>query len=996
MDLSTLTQPDTLKALGLTLAAAAKFLGTATAEKVVQDAYDRVKKRLLTAFGKADDIENALQQIERKPDSQHPPAMLAEELEPTTAAQDSELLQLAQTLAKLLEQRGQLPPTFTITQQGSGSLAMGQGNVVASAGGAAIGGDLKGDLRINSPSIVVADVETARSMLRQSQPPPDLQRALQSYLTFLCDRFRYLEFKGMGVSDRVPLRFELLDLYVPLKARIEMPLGDTWVREFQVAGRDLPDGDRGSVGERLSRPVPLQDLLAKHSGLVILGDPGAGKTTFLKHLTLLLATGQQAEKRLPVLLPLSAYANAIATHDVPLDEFLAAYFHGLGVDLPVDGLLRQALRAGQAVVMLDGLDEVQEAGLRETVVRRVVDFYNFHRRAGNKFLLTSRIIGYREVRPTAEGLEECTIDDFDDAEITTFVSQWTAAVEKAARGETVVAAQDAARERKELLAAVKANPGVRRLAANPLLLTILALMKRQGVTLPERRVELYQKYVETFLSTWNRARGLDRPPTRDLDVVETLKVLAPLALWMHQINPGAGLVKKDALLQEVERLFREQGDKEPEKAARRFIEDVRVHAGLLLERGPGQYGFIHLTFEEYLAAVAQARKGQVTIEPILDALLERVGSAPWREVALLTVGYLGIVQQRDQAASELVQGLIGAAERTQEQSVILAGEAVADVWPSGVSKECRDQTRAALLRTLTTAEQVPAVTRARAGQVLAQLGDPRLGVVPATADDLGETEFCYVPPGPFRMGDENRPNDTLNQGYWISRLPVTVAQFRRFAEARADPFKPDWAEAIAQRGTPFNMDNHPVVLVTWPEALAFCQWMTGRWRDRLPAAYSILLPSEAEWEKAARGGPQLPKTTLVRSLRNGLTLPTEVTSERNPEPDRRYPWLGDFDANKVNASETGIGTTSAVGCFQSGRSPYAVEELSGNVWEWTRSSEGRDDLNTSSTGARVLRGGAFGNDSHGVRCAGRYRYDPVSRFRSIGFRVVASPFVSGP
>jgi len=254
-------------------------------------------------------------------------------------------------------------------------------------------------------------------------------------------------------------------------------------------------------------------------------------------------------------------------------------------------MLDEALKRGGAVVLLDGLDEVKDLGLRHLVVERVVDFYAFHRRQGNKFVLTSRIVGYRGVRPTAEGLAECTLVDFDDEEIELFVERWTLAIEDAVRGPTLVAAQEAERERRELLDAVRRNPGVRRLAANPLLLTILALMKRQGVTLPERRVELYQKYVETLLSTWNRARGLGRPPARDLDAVETVRILAPLALWMHQVAAGVGLVKQGDLQRQLVEIYTGRGETDPETAARRFLADVREYTGLLLERGDGNLRF---------------------------------------------------------------------------------------------------------------------------------------------------------------------------------------------------------------------------------------------------------------------------------------------------------------------------------------------------------------------------------------------------------------------
>ena len=114
-------------------------------------------------------------------------------------------------------------------------------------------------------------------------------------------------------------------------------------------------------------------------------------------------------------------------------------------------------------------------------------------------------------------------------------------VERAATGDAALAAREAEREREELLEAVRRNPGVRSLATNPLLLTILAVMKRQGVALPERRAELYQTYVETLLRGWNLVRSLAGRSSRDVDLAETLKVLAPLALWMHETSPGVGL-----------------------------------------------------------------------------------------------------------------------------------------------------------------------------------------------------------------------------------------------------------------------------------------------------------------------------------------------------------------------------------------------------------------------------------------------------------------------
>ncbi len=872
-----------------------------------------------------------------------------------------------------------------------------------SAGGDVVGGD--------KIEIVVTE-DFFRRVIGQARPPQDLRQATQRYLQCMVDRYRYLDFRGMGVSDRVPLRLALQDLYVSLKARVEMPRGETWARDpsassgqaLMLAGRKVSEDEREQVGERLSEPMPVLDMLQQHSGLVILGDPGAGKTTFLKFMVLQLATGGGAEPRLPVLVPLSAYANALAERDVRLDDFIAGYFYGLGADPSIGDTLRQALKAGSAVVMLDGLDEVKELELRDTVVRRVVDFYVFHRRAGNKFLLTSRIVGYREVRPTAEGLTECTLVDFDDDEIKDFVGRWTGALEKAARGDTPGAAQEAERERRELLNAVQHNPGVRRLAANPLLLTILALMKRQGVTLPERRVELYQKYVETLLSSWNRARGLGRPPTRDLDVVETIKVLSPLALWMHEVNPGVGLVKQTDLVQRLEAIYGERGANDPERAARQFLADVREHAGLLLERGAGQYGFIHLTFEEYLAAVALAQRGQQDVEPVVSSLAAHLGDPAWREVSLLTVGYLGIVQQRDQAAGAVVEKL---AALDGGEAVVLAGDAVADAWPGGVMAASKAKVVEALLGAMRNDGQIKPPLRARAGDVLARLGDSRPGVG-LRPDGLPDIAWCDMPAGPFLMGSTDadgmargneKPQHKVDlQAFRIARYPVTNAQYAAFARdgGYTDRWRGCWTEAgwewkgeraePDKRGGVFDLPNHPAVMVRWYEAIAFCHWLTEKLRaaGEIGSAQEIMLPSEAQWEKAARGTPSQ-SPPLAGGIERGCI----------------YPWGDEPDPNRANYDETGIDSTSPVGCFSGGASPCGALDMAGNVWEWCRTrwqdsyKNYRDDNTLEGEAARVLRGGSFGNSADDARCAFRGRLNPDALYRFSGFRVMVFPISHG-
>ena len=167
---------------------------------------------------------------------------------------------------------------------------------------------------------------------------------------------------------------------------------------------------------------------------------------------------------------------------------------------------------------------------------------------GNRVLVTSRIVGYRDAALTPDDWALYTLLDFTPAEIEAFAEKWCQAFERSTLGDSPEIETAAETERKGLLEAIDANPGVARLAANPLLLTILALIKRQGVELPKSRVKLYDRYLETLIEAWNKASALDHTSGRlSLEYEATLEVLGPLALRIRQENPTLGLVSETAI-----------------------------------------------------------------------------------------------------------------------------------------------------------------------------------------------------------------------------------------------------------------------------------------------------------------------------------------------------------------------------------------------------------------------------------------------------------------
>jgi formylglycine-generating enzyme required for sulfatase activity len=300
--------------------------------------------------------------------------------------------------------------------------------------------------------------------------------------------------------------------------------------------------------------------------------------------------------------------------------------------------------------------------------------------------------------------------------------------------------------------------------------------------------------------------------------------------------------------------------------------------------------------------------------------------------------------------------------------------------------------------------------RAEAGDTLARIGDPRDGVgTLLVKTGVGEVEipdivWCEIPAGPFVMGGDGQHDGkpkftyTIRQPYFISRYPITNAQFDAFIN---DPngyrndkwWTPAGREWRGERTAPdkfggvFDLPNHPVVNVSWYEAYAFTRWLNARfqiydpvthsvrvdegWKSRIEnRKWEIRLPTEAEWEKAARG--------------------TDA---------RVYPWGSNPDPNRMNFDGTRLGTTNAVGAFPGGASPYGVLEMSGNVWEWCQTKWTENYQNYAKTedndpkgdSARVVRGGSFGDNGSSVRCAVRGWDGPDLGYRGRGVRVVLSP-----
>lgn len=306
-----------------------------------------------------------------------------------------------------------------------------------------------------------------------------------------------------------------------------------------------------------------------------------------------------------------------------------------------------------------------------------------------------------------------------------------------------------------------------------------------------------------------------------------------------------------------------------------------------------------------------------------------------------------------------------------------------------------------LLQSLTA--NISALERVEIGDFLAEIGDPRPGVGSVQkepdAPPLPDISFCYIPKCSFFMGSNDFDSNTrplheveISYDYWIGRYPVTISQFKAFMNH--NNYTP------TNGGVLDGLDNYPVVNVTWYDAVSFCDWLTKLWCEKLPDGYIITLPSEAEWEKAARGGKELPSNPIIENIESNLRyVPRSMTFVPNPLPQRLFPWGDDIDASKANYKDIGLGKVCAVGCFPNGISPYGCLDMTGNVWEWTRSlfvdypyviEDDRESINAEHEQRRAVRGGSHFN--HTVYCINRSGYRPytIGKTRDDGFRVAIS------
>jgi HEAT repeat protein len=533
---------------------------------------------------------------------------------------------------------------------------------------------------------IAANLRAIRQSYGAEKATPGTQR---DYLHWIIERNYYLDPRGTFQIQR-QVQVKLDEIYVSLRAQREDEPGgvdrrllsqdlaelEQTLEYASLSAEELEDqqehriallesnASSDDLGMVVGEALELADAVKHHNRIVILGDPGSGKTTLVRYLALKHAQALSANEaqaggdlgptRFPILIRIADYAEHGVWRQKALSDFLIDY--SVMQECPKAGLsdlLTTRLSEGNCLILLDGLDEIVNPDDRRSIVQRIENFVRRYDHPSNSFVVTSRTAGYRSA-PLAEGFTHYTVQEMDDRQIRRFLEQWCLAVETAQTPELSLDARRAAAQHQMsgILQAIQ-TPGVRRMAANPLLLRVLALIHHTGARLPQKRIELYKLAADTLARTWRPAQGV--PELALVQERYLTGLLSKLAYWLHLNKPtGLGTERevKTILGEEwvrIKQYDREADDPEIVTEIDTFLLAVRVHTGLFVERAPRRYGFMHLTFEEYYAA----RYLEIRAKSRAQMIRKHLHDPRWDEPILLALGFVSLESPED--AAELIE-----------------------------------------------------------------------------------------------------------------------------------------------------------------------------------------------------------------------------------------------------------------------------------------------------------------------------------------------------
>jgi hypothetical protein len=474
---------------------------------------------------------------------------------------------------------------------------------------------------------------------------------LATYATRLQQQYGRLDLDALTPPQREEyLQILLRSVFVEQSVRedpppLELPK-ELWQKlraQGELKAEDLPAGidlfDVRSAQEIYQRKPRRQalDVVTEPTAqrIVLLGDPGAGKSTLARYLALWLAAPDGDQRlagfsgHLPLLIELRSYAGLQARGEcrTPL-EFLDHLAKTEGLGLNQETLDPYLTHDGRALVIFDGLDEIFDPQARDTIARQVAGFTAIY--PAVRVIVTSRIVGYRRATLADAGFAHHTLQDLDEEQIGEFLTSWYALA-------LHDRPEDGEQRRQRLLQAIKESPPIAEVAGNPLLLTILAIIGKHQ-ELPRERWKVYDHAATVLVEHWDVNRHLrDRAVNADFLDEEDKKVL--LRRVAHRMQAGTGglagnYIAGDALREEFQRYLSTRYQRDPVAAktiADTMIAQFRERNFILSRYGADIYGFVHRAFLEYFCAEAFVWQFEKDQQLSPEQLMHDVFGAHWQD-----------------------------------------------------------------------------------------------------------------------------------------------------------------------------------------------------------------------------------------------------------------------------------------------------------------------------------------------------------------------------
>jgi formylglycine-generating enzyme required for sulfatase activity len=503
------------------------------------------------------------------------------------------------------------------------------------------------------------------------------------------------------------------------------------------------------------------------------------------------------------------------------------------------------------------------------------------------------------------------------------------------------------------------------LTRNPLLLTNICLVHRHRGGLPHKRARLYEECIDVLLEHWRQAKGL----TVGVTAQESRRALQPAAFWLHS-EEGRTRAKADEFKPHIEPILK--AISYTGGSAEDFLRTIRDDSGLLTGWDQENYGFMHLGFQEYLAA-REIRTRAFKDPIVLKELALQFGESWWQEVSLLLLAledpslfepFMREVVKRPHFVKhlDLIEACLDdTAEKSPKPFLELVKEA-----PGNNKALWKRQLAALQILERMEPEAVEGLTeklmRHPSAAIKEWLKDRAVQMIQDVFyAEPGGYELVMIPGGEFLMGspdsekgryDDEGPQHTVQvPDFYMGRYPVTNEEYGLFLKDNSDMSEPEyWADRR------FNQPRQPVVGVSWDDAKRYADWA------------GLRLPTEAEWEYACRAG----------------TMTRYYTGDSDKDLDR----AGWYSKNSKKQS-------NPVG----GKEPnkFGLYDMHGNVWEWVEDDwhsnyngspeDGKAWIDNPRDSDRVMRGGGWDSEARYCRSAIRGGYSPDFCYDKLGFRL---------